>query len=191
MTLTPTRAAVPDNAHGARTQESCEIASVAAEPAEGVGLLVATFQIRASEVPAFLQREAFFHVTPVAVHEVPEHPWTDEQRLGHENARRCLMCLRFADETELVATNFRTRAEFDALVKPWYPGDIFRRDILPCRVYLKHCLTAAERLGADVLANFLATTYLADGSTSLGAYLAAHPTLLDGVQLGPFSRYQG
>jgi hypothetical protein len=173
-------------------QDSVEVASVAAEPAAAdAELVVATFQIPRSEYAAFEEREAFFRLTPVAVVPHPDHPWTAEEDAAHAAAPTCALCVRFASEAELVATNFASQAAFDARVRPWYSGAIFRRDIRPCRVYLKHCLVAAERLGPAALANFLATSFLADGNTSVGAYLAAHPSLLDGVVLGQFARYHG
>lgn len=33
-------------------------------------------------------------------------------------------------------------------------------DVLPCRVYLRHCALAAQRLGPKVYDNFLDCTYL-------------------------------
>ena len=152
---------------------------------------MATFQIHRADFPAFVSWESFFRVTPVAVEEPPEFPWTAAERAAHALSPLCYMCLRFSNETELVATNFACRDEFDALVRPWYAGDLFRKDILPCRVYLKHCVTAAERLAPAVLHNFLSTTYLADGVTTIGAYLARHPDLFETVVLGQFDRYQG
>ena len=168
-----------------------------------MSLLVAVFEIHASDFPAFVHREIFFRVTPVEVAQHPDFPWPtadDDDASGAAGGpasptTTAHMCLRFQGEAELVATNFSGasggRAAFDALVRPWYAGDIFRRDIRPCRVYLKHCLTAAERLAPAVLDNFLDTTYLADGATTVRAYLAANPHLLDAVVLGAFERYSG
>ena len=164
---------------------------MAAEPDPANELVVATFEIHASDVPAFRARERFFRIEPVNVVEHPRHPWTAEQSAWHAGIKVRLMCMRFSSEDELVATNFSSRAEYEAQIRGWYTGAVFRKDILPCRVYLKHCLTAAERLSDAVYRNFLTTTYLADGKRTLGDYLAEHPTLLDGVMLGKFDRYQG
>jgi hypothetical protein len=61
----------------------------------------------------------------------------------------------------------------------WGIEQIWRDDILPCRVYLRHCVLAAKSLGEDVLENFLDNTWLGDRKTNLRAYLDAHPQIMD------------
>ena len=43
--------------------------------------------------------------------------------------------------------------------------------ILPCRVYLRHCLLACKNLSEQVYTNFIENTYLADRKTTLRKYL--------------------
>lgn len=42
-----------------------------------------------------------------------------------------------------------------------------RDDILPCRVYLRHCVLAAKACGEVAYASFLDQTYLADRKTTI------------------------
>ncbi len=51
-------------------------------------------------------------------------------------------------------------------------GVLWRDDILPCPPYLDLCLSAARSLGPDVHEDFLDTTFLADGCTTLRTWLA-------------------
>ena len=48
--------------------------------------------------------------------------------------------------------------------------------ILPCRVYLRHCVLAAEKQGQ--LDSFLDETYLADRVTTIREHLAKDPTIM-------------
>lgn len=67
-----------------------------------------------------------------------------------------------------------------------------RDDVLPCRVYLRHCVLAAQRLGPAAFESFLDGTYLADRVTTVRQHLAANPTILQ--ELPPPSligRYSG
>ncbi|WVZ98154.1 hypothetical protein U9M48_043624 [Paspalum notatum var. saurae] len=49
---------------------------------------------------------------------------------------------------------------------------IWRDDILPCRLYLRHCVLAAKSLGEPAYSNFLDHTYLGDRKTTIREYLA-------------------
>ena len=65
-------------------------------------------------------------------------------------------------------------------------------DVLPCRVYLRHCVLAAQRLGFAAYASFLDGTWLSDRRTTVRQYLAANPDIMD--ELPPASligRYSG
>ena len=50
--------------------------------------------------------------------------------------------------------------------------------ILPCRLYLRHCVLAAQNLGPEAYDNFLDSTFLADRSTSIRAYLDANDSIM-------------
>ena len=64
--------------------------------------------------------------------------------------------------------------------------------MLPCRVYLRHCVLAAQRLGPAAHDSFLDGTLLADRRTTVRQHLAANPSIL--TELPPPSligRYSG
>ncbi|GAY68438.1 hypothetical protein CUMW_264100 [Citrus unshiu] len=48
---------------------------------------------------------------------------------------------------------------------------IWRDDISPCRVYLRHCVLAAKNLGDEANSNFLDHTFLGDRKTTIHEYL--------------------
>jgi hypothetical protein len=54
-----------------------------------------------------------------------------------------------------------------------------RDDVLPCRVYTRHCVLAAQSLGPSVHENFLDATVLADRSTTLRVHLERNPGILE------------
>ena len=50
--------------------------------------------------------------------------------------------------------------------------------ILPCRVYLRHCVLAAEKAGGDVRDDFVDSTLLADRRTTIREHLQEHPSIM-------------
>ncbi|MGB0205374.1 MAG: gamma-glutamylcyclotransferase family protein [Neptuniibacter sp.] len=69
--------------------------------------------------------------------------------------------------------------EYHERVGQHYPGKIWRSDILPFPRYLAFCLQAAQGQGTEVLNNFLDSSYIADGQTTIRKYIASHPQLQD------------
>lgn len=57
--------------------------------------------------------------------------------------------------------------------------DSFRDDVLPCRVYLRHCVLAAKKLSPDAYDNFLDNTFLSDRKTTIRCHLAANPEIME------------
>lgn len=53
-----------------------------------------------------------------------------------------------------------------------------RDDVLPCRVYLRHCVLAAQKLGPSAHESFLDHTYLADRQTTIRQHLKADPSIM-------------
>jgi len=176
-------------------------------------MLVSVFEIPQEEYPAFVKREDFFKLLPVEVCEIAS---TDGLAWPDSVPVRCLcdldwrnstttfvsfqergkttgmLCASFANDNDLIASNFQNRVDdFVAQHERIYKGPIYRDDILPCRVYLLHCLVASERLHPSVHANFLGTTVLGDRKTTLKQYLDRHPQFFADVKLGQFDRYQG
>ena len=64
--------------------------------------------------------------------------------------------------------------------------------MLPCRVYLRHCVLAAQALGGPAHDSFLDGTVLADRHTSVRQHVEANPGIME--ELPPASlvgRYSG
>jgi hypothetical protein len=53
-----------------------------------------------------------------------------------------------------------------------------RDDVLPCRVYLRHCVLASQKLGQLACDSFLDHTYLADRTTTVRQYLYRNPRIM-------------
>lgn len=71
-------------------------------------------------------------------------------------------------------------------------SSVWRSDVLPCRVYLRHCVLAAQGLCQEAYASFLDGTYLADRHTTVRQWLERHPEIMD--ELPPpdlLGRYSG
>jgi hypothetical protein len=67
-----------------------------------------------------------------------------------------------------------------------------RDDVLPCRVYLRHCVLASQALGPEAHASFLDGTVLADRRTTVRQHLGRNPGIMQ--ELPPPSlvgRYSG
>lgn len=71
-------------------------------------------------------------------------------------------------------------------------NSVWSNDVLPCRVYLRHCVLAAKGFCPEAYDSFLNNTYLADRVTTIRQYLQQHPEILD--ELPPpdlVGRYSG
>lgn len=52
------------------------------------------------------------------------------------------------------------------------------RGILPCPIYLRHCVLAAQKQGEEAHRSFLQETYLSDRKTTIEEYLAMRPDIM-------------
>ena len=67
-----------------------------------------------------------------------------------------------------------------------------RDDVLPCRVYLRHCVLAAQKLGTSAYDSFLDHTYLADRRTTVRQHLEANLSIMrEKLPSSLISRYSG
>jgi hypothetical protein len=55
--------------------------------------------------------------------------------------------------------------------KEKYNGPMWREDLLPEDSYLSDCLRVTQKLGDDIYNNFIDTTYLGDGRTTIRDYM--------------------
>lgn len=154
---------------GIASLETREMASLSVEACEdgaddgGRGFLVAAFDIPANELPEFFEREEEFFIVTAPIHE-----------LDGSVRERGLLCLASTDD-EYKAKHgeaaFHDRYVRYGLDSIWS----WRGPILPCRVYLRHCVLAAQKAGQDVADDFLDTTLLRGANPLLLLFLCFPP----------------
>ena len=125
-------------------------------------LVCAAFDIPADEFPALEEREHRYR-------------WTEVRYEGHAGIGRGVMCTESTDDA--YREKCGSADEYEHRVGRYYRGKIWRDDILPHPMYLDFCLDAARAHGPRVIDNFLDTSYLADGVTTIRAYLAGRERL--------------
>ncbi|DAZ93877.1 TPA: hypothetical protein N0F65_008143 [Lagenidium giganteum] len=134
-----------------------EISSLSTEPAEGCVFTVSVFEIPDDMLPAFYEREEEFKIASVPFEEVDGSP-------GGE----ALMCTRWSDEAYIAA---KSVAEFERMYKSHGLDTIWGWDensgILPCRIYLRHCVLSVQKLGEKIYEDFVTTTFLGDRKTTI------------------------
>ncbi|KAL0538008.1 hypothetical protein IC582_027002 [Cucumis melo] len=149
---------------GIAKPETKEISSLCSEPCEGENIIITVFEIKKSEIPAFIQREIEFRFLIVL-------PETLDGKIYDKPA---VLCSRYTDEEF-----FQVRCKGNKDIYFHHYGrrnidKIWRDDILPCRVYLRHCVLAAKNLGEIAYNNFLDHTFLGDRRTTLRKYLTSY-----------------
>ncbi|XP_021291212.1 uncharacterized protein LOC110421847 isoform X3 [Herrania umbratica] len=106
-----------------------EISSLSVEPCEGETLIVTVFEIQKSEIPAFMERELEFRFLAVLPETLDGEPFSNP----------AVLCARYSDEEFF---QIRCKGSKDIYFQHYgrYNIDkIWQDDILPCRVYLRHC----------------------------------------------------
>ncbi|KAG6731717.1 hypothetical protein I3842_01G143200 [Carya illinoinensis] len=147
---------------GIAKPETKEISSLSVEPCEDETLIVTVFEIQKSEIPAFIERELEFRFLAV-------QPTTLD---GKPLDNLAVLCARSSDE-EFFQVRCKGSKEIYFQHYGRYNIDkIWRNDILPCRVYLRHCVLAAKNLSNVAYDNFLDHTFLADHKTTIREYFA-------------------
>ncbi|CAI9776786.1 unnamed protein product [Fraxinus pennsylvanica] len=138
-----------------------EISSLSVEPCEGEILVVTTFEIQRSEIPAFIGRKHEFQFLAV----IPE------TFNGLFYTTPAVLCARYSDE-EYFENKCKGSEEIFQRYGRYGIDKIWVDNILPCRVYLRHCVLAAKNLGDLAYDNFLDHTFLGDRKTTIREYLA-------------------
>ncbi|GMJ05443.1 hypothetical protein HRI_004213500 [Hibiscus trionum] len=147
---------------GIAKPETKEISSLSVEPCEGETLIVTVFEIQKSEIPAFIERELEFRFLAVLPETLDGEPF----------ANPAVLCGRYSDEEFF---QIRCKGSKDIYFQHYGRCNIekiWRDDILPCRVYLRHCVLAAKNLGDIAYNNFLDHTFLGDRTTTIRTYLS-------------------
>ncbi|XP_077218797.1 uncharacterized protein LOC143852989 isoform X1 [Tasmannia lanceolata] len=148
---------------GIANEETGEISSLSVEACEGETLIITVFEIKKSEVPSFIEREHEFRFLAVVPEVMNGLPFTTP----------AVVCARYSDDEY-----FRIRCKGNKEIYFQRYGrysiyKIWRDDILPCRVYLRHCVLAAKNLGEAAYDNFLDHTFLGDRRTTIREYFAS------------------
>lgn len=143
--------------HGA-DPASLEIASCSTQAMPGVDIICSAFEVPEADFPALYEREHRYRWV-----EVPALDDAGGQCLGR-------ICTSSSD-ADYRLNKCVTPAEYHRRVGQYYNGFLWRDDILPYPRYLAFCLEAAATHGQDVLENFMDSSFLADGRTSIREYL--------------------
>ncbi|XP_010551082.1 PREDICTED: uncharacterized protein LOC104821787 [Tarenaya hassleriana] len=147
---------------GIAKPETKEISSLSVEPCEGESLVVTVFEITKIEIPAFIQRELEFRFLAVLPETLEGEPFMNP----------AVLCARYSDEEFF---QVRCKGSKEAYFQHYGRHNIekiWRDDILPCRVYLRHCVLAAKNVEERAYNNFMDHTYLGDRKTTIREYLA-------------------
>ncbi|KAJ9472546.1 hypothetical protein DIPPA_06940 [Diplonema papillatum] len=158
---------------GIARAETGEISSLSVEPCDGAADLVCTlFSIPDDELPAFYEREMEFRISEVT----PLTLDTREPMLGV----KALVCEKSSDARFMEVVCKNDPAKFHEIYGKWGVKQVWDRvDVLPCRVYLRHCVLAARKHGPVCSDNFLDETYLCDRKTTVRQHLASDPTIME------------
>ncbi|CAH2078923.1 unnamed protein product [Thlaspi arvense] len=121
-------------------------------------------------------RRVFAHAAPIFFERGIANPETKvvpETMEGKPFTNSAVLCARYSDEEF-----FQIRCKGNKEIYFQHYGrfnidKIWRDDILPCRVYLRHCVLAAKNLGDEAYNNFLDHTYLGDRRTTIREYLSS------------------
>ncbi|RTE64968.1 gamma-glutamylcyclotransferase [Amphritea opalescens] len=150
--------------------ESLELASCSTEAATD-SIICSQFECPVDDFAELYEREHRFRW--VEVDTLPLGGTGDQTLLTKGR-----MCTGYND-SDYRLNKCITPEDYELRVGRFYAGRLWRDDIRPFPRYLAFCLQAAESQGAKVLDNFLDSSYLADGVTSIRAYLQQAPELQD------------
>ncbi|TVU18962.1 hypothetical protein EJB05_35085 [Eragrostis curvula] len=147
---------------GIAVEATKEFSSLSVEPCKGELIIVTVFEIKEDEVPAFIEREHEFRFLAVVPEGLDGVPFTNP----------AVVCARYSDEEYFQERCKGSKELYYQRYGRYNIDKIWRDDILPCRLYLRHCVLAAKNLGEPAYSNFLDHTYLGDRKTTIREYLA-------------------
>jgi hypothetical protein len=144
--------------HGA-DPASLEIASCSTQLMPGAEIICSAFEVPEADFPALYEREHRFR-------------WIEVEALDEKGSGcRGRICTG-SNDMDYRLNKCVTPEEYHRRVGQYYAGSLWRDDILPYRRYLAFCLEAAASQGQAVLDNFMDSSFLADGHTSIRQYLS-------------------
>lgn len=147
--------------HGIANLKTQEVAGLSVEPCQGGETIIITvFDIKKSEIPAFIKREREYRFLSVFPESLAGVPFTSP----------AVICASYSDEEFFKFRCCEGREIYFKQYGEYNIHKIWRNDVLPCRVYLRHCVLAAKSLGDEAYNNFLDHTFIADRKTTIRKY---------------------
>lgn len=145
---------------------------------------------------AFLEREDNFELLQVPFWELDMNGTPlqqDDEATTTDHSKRGVLCVRSTDEAYIRQWGHerfeRYYGQFGLhTIWNWQPDS----GLLPCAIYLRHCVLAAQSMGPICYQSLLDETYLVDRSTTVRKYLEQHPDVM--TTLPPpelLSKYSG
>jgi hypothetical protein len=177
---------------GIARPETGEVSSLSVEEHGGSEIYVTLFEIEATPeaISSFVEREHEFRFMAVRPYAISHENEDEIEAVTADVRQTAVICARNSDQAYK-----QTRCPPDEWERRYGRhglSSIWRDDVLPCRVYLRHCVLAAKAHGTRVEKNFLDRTVLADRQTSLRSWLEINPDIM--TELPPPSlveRYSG
>ncbi|CAK0798866.1 unnamed protein product [Prorocentrum cordatum] len=153
-------------------KDTLEFSSLSVEPCEGSSIVVAVMDIPDMDMDALAKREEEYDLVETPFEHVD----------SAEPAGSGLMCLPAVGDVDAFVEKWGA-ARFQESYGQWGIKTIWGwgpdSGILPCPVYLRHCVLAAQKAGTAALESFLDDTFLADRTTTIRAYLASRPDIME------------
>ncbi|CAK8563723.1 unnamed protein product [Lathyrus sativus] len=146
--------------HGIANLTTQEIAGLSVEPCQDETIIITVFDINKTEIPAFIQREREYSFLPVFPESLDGKPFTNP----------AVLCASYTDEEFFKYRCSEGREIYFKQYGEYNIHKIWRDNVFPCRVYLRHCVLAAKSLGNEVYNNFLDHTFIADRKTTIRQY---------------------
>eukprot|EP00605_Chrysophyceae_sp_TOSAG23-4_P000182 GSChrysophyteH1.ASY1.ANO1.216.1 assembled CDS len=154
---------------GIANLEENTYSSLSTEPCEGCGFVATVFEISGMGKDDWLRREEEFLFSVVTY-----------TNLKDGKTGKGIMCTAASSDEVYIDRWGREKYEANlakaSLKSIWAPR---HEHILPCWVYLRHCVLAARGRSETCFNSFLDECYLADRKTTIRAYLDANPGVME------------
>jgi len=156
---------------GIANLEEKKYSSLCTEPSDDHGFVATVFEVSGQTKQEWLRREEEFVFRVV--------PYTN---LADGKQGMGLMCS--ASESDDVYIGRWGREKYESALQKWGLSSIWHprhEGILPCDVYLRHCVLAASGRSNECSDSFLDETFLSDRSTTIRQYLENHPNVMESL----------
>lgn len=158
---------------GVANWETQEMSSLSAEPCEEGEFIATAFEVDGN-MDDFREREEEFYLEMV-----PYQP-LDVVESAPSDGHLGMLCTASSDAKYIEQWgDGRFESKYRALGLQTIWNWSTDGNLKPCATYLRHCALAAEKLGPAAHASFLDDTFLVDRTTTIRAYLAANPHVME------------